>query len=416
MNTLSSVHNWLKKISQDSNLSYRFVPLDESKEWKCKTLRIQHKSGRFFDVVGIQWKDNEGITMTQPLIRQEEIGTLGFLLRVRKNRNEILLYAKVEPGNMGIAQIAPTCQATASNIALVHKGRPPPFTLWFSSGPYLCSTLQSEQGSRFLGKRNRNVVRLTNQSIKKSSTHRWMPVENMMKIIDTDFLVNTDARSVLVCSPWNSLIGRAPFSLNKTAFGKELYQSYHQGKEYLNLSYLKKYINTLKKRFIPPRIISLNKSTSENTFVIKHMCVSVIGREVPYWDQPIICNTREGNIDLFCGRMHGALYFLFRPQAEPGLYNGVELSPTFCNTPDNYGPSGKLPKGYKVRVKCRQSEEGGRFFKNINQYRVIDIGHIKKINRDDVWLSLSQIQKLLLKDGWFTNEARSAISLLFKWL
>ena len=67
----------------------------------------------------------------QPLIDPPEIGTLGFSLRgIGKNR-EVLAYAKIEPGNVDTVQLAPTCQATASNIARVHSGEMPPYSEYF---------------------------------------------------------------------------------------------------------------------------------------------------------------------------------------------------------------------------------------------------------------------------------------------
>ncbi|WP_204311049.1 NDP-hexose 2,3-dehydratase family protein, partial [Stenotrophomonas maltophilia] len=78
-----------------------------------------------FQVVGLNWRE-AGAVRCQPFIEQREIGTLGFLARRTADGLALLLHAKAEPGNVGIAQIGPTCQATASNRDRVHGGALPP--------------------------------------------------------------------------------------------------------------------------------------------------------------------------------------------------------------------------------------------------------------------------------------------------
>jgi oxidase EvaA len=58
----------------------------------------------------------------------------------------------------------------------------------------------------------------------------------------------------------------------------------------------------------------------------------------------------------------------------------------------------------------RQSDEGSRFFRDIAEYRIIDIGESQP---EDglIQLTLSEIACLLPR-GIFNNEAGSAISLL----
>ena len=58
----------------------------------------------------------------------------------------------------------------------------------------------------------------------------------------------------------------------------------------------------------------------------------------------------------------------------------------------------------------RQSDEGGRFFQDVAEYRIIDIGTVQP-EADLIQLTLSEMAYLLPK-GIFNNEARSAISLL----
>jgi len=142
-----------------------------------------------------------------------------------------------------------------------------------------------------------------------------------------------------------------------------------------------------------------------------------LGREVPHWDQPIISSFGRGRIDLVCGRIGGVLHFLASAQAEPGLPNLVELGPSRVREPGAEGSPGDddSPRGRIVLRTC-QSEEGGRFYRDVNEYRIIDVGEACAPAPGSQWLTLAQIDALLGEGGWFTNEARCALSLLLAWL
>jgi oxidase EvaA len=173
--------------------------------------------------MGLEWA-HDGMSQSQPFIEQREIGTLGFIARLRDGSLDLLVHAKAEPGNVGIIQLAPTCQATASNRDRVHGGELPPFSSYFDNiaGDILCDTLQSEHGSRFLGKLNRNVF-VVDDVDTDYSLHRWIPFELFKTLLGIDFLVNTDARSVLCCTDWRILRTRDGTHLSD--FGRALQSS-----------------------------------------------------------------------------------------------------------------------------------------------------------------------------------------------
>ena len=71
------------------------------------------------------------------------------------------MQAKIEPGNVNNVQLSPTLQATKSNYTRAHQGKSPAYLEYFvNATPYqiLLDQLQSEQGARFLRKRNRNII------------------------------------------------------------------------------------------------------------------------------------------------------------------------------------------------------------------------------------------------------------------
>jgi dTDP-4-dehydro-6-deoxy-alpha-D-glucopyranose 2,3-dehydratase len=424
------IADWFSSLLADANCRVEWMPLARSNEWRLEGGRILHRSNGFFTVVGVQWTSRAGDVVQQPLLDQQEVGTLGFLVRERYGRRQLLAQGKVEPGNVGFVQLAPTCQATDSNARRLHGGASPPYIELFppSSPHLLYDVAQSEQGSRFLRKRNRNVLALAQADAPVPPSHRWLDTEAVLGLLWRDYVVNTDARSVLVCAPWERLVGRVPFSKDQRGFGPELLVSLEADSRHASLPDVKAHVDRLRAAVTGPDVVALDDlpgwrwteeglSPSQGTSrCVRHVRVSVKGREVPAWDQPIVDCATDGAVTLVCARIEGILHFLFRAQAEPGLCSRVELTPTVVLEP---GASGATPAGRwpgTVVAQCRQSEEGGRFYRDTNVYRILDAGIATEAEPDQFWLTLGDVRLLLDEPGWLTNEARSALSLLLPWM
>jgi oxidase EvaA len=285
---------------------------------------------------------------------------------------------------------------------------------------------QSEQGTRFFRKRNRNV--LTAASVQSSIpvTHRWMDAGTVFDLMGRDFLVNTDARSVLVCAPWQELVNRVPFSRYHDGFGSALLVSMQSASHHCSLAQVKEQVERLRSITELPAIVGLDTlprwhwspeglTAADSPLRVRHIRVAATGREVPVWDQPIIDSVSEGMVLLVCARIDGILHFLLRMRAEAGLRNRVELTATEVIEPGRPLDEVRRWPGAIV-AQCRQSEEGGRFYRDTNTYRIIDIGTAGETDPDCCWLTIGDIRQLLDEPGWLTNEARSALSLLLPWL
>lgn len=359
------------------------------------------------------------------MLIQQEVGILGFLI----TSNKILLQAKTEPGNVNGTQIAPTLQATASNLDCVHGGEKPHYADIFLDNqiPCLAKSIQSEQGSRFFRKFNQNMLIRIDRTFPTSNQYRWVHMDALFDLMDENFLINTDARSVLISCSWASLTGREPFSRHKDPFAKELNQSYHDDS---SIAPIKEAIVSLRNNAHIPEIKKLTdlgdwevgaftiRPLKKGPYEIIQISVSAENREVTSWDQPILHSFGEGFAALVCGRRNGLVHFLFRCQIEAGLSNYVELGPSLVIEPGETQGLQQINdyKDYKILNAFKQSDEGGRFFKDISLYQLIDIGEITDVTTGDIWLTLGQIQKLIRQGGWFTNEARSVLSLLLKWI
>lgn len=431
MKNINVVCNWLTELKKSSGFKTTWISQNDSKEWSIKKGRICHKTNHFFKIIGIRYTNLDSEVTDQPIILQKEIGTLGFLMREHLNNKEILVQAKIEPGNTNIIQLAPTCQATKSNAMCYHGGAKPPFYCLFNKQhpKIIYSSLQSEQGSRFYKKRNRNMLAISNDDYVLTENYRWLSIDLLLKLLGSDYLVNTDARSVMVCSPWEKLVNRIPFSQSKTSFARALLMSYQQNIKTKQFIEMNKELCLAQKTILDTKIMPLEqlkdwkvtclgvKPMLKKKFSVRYLNVTTKSREVASWDQPIIDSYGGGSVDLVCGRIDGVLHFNFIIINEPGLCNNAELSPTICVEPGCRKKTDIL-KDYpraKVVKSVLQSDEGGRFYQDTTKYRIIDIGEAD-MNLPGYWLNLAQIQDMLLKDGWFTNESRSVLSLLLWWM
>src|SRR3990167_9232448 len=104
MSQLKEIKTWLAHRRRTEDFLVRKIDLAASKNWRLQNGAMRHASGKFFQIVGLRWRTTTKI-LEQPFIRQREIGTLGFFMRVRKRQNELLVQAKAEPGNVGLVQL-----------------------------------------------------------------------------------------------------------------------------------------------------------------------------------------------------------------------------------------------------------------------------------------------------------------------
>ena len=410
------IRRWLEQVL--SSDQFHCVPstLAQSGHWHLADGAIRHASNRFFSVIGLTWEDC-GERQWQPFIDQREVGTLGFVIRRLEGGNQLLCYAKVEPGNTGTVQIAPTCQATKSNLERIHGGKEPPYAKIFSAkqGKPAAGTLQSEQGTRFFNKRNLNTVFFCEDIDIDDEQHQWVSLETFQRLLATDFVVNTDARSVICTSDWQQLFSRPLFTGNDP-FTTELRASFEAPVNSALTSEIDQRVHALRSSSptvdvcpvdtMPGWRFNVDDTTtlSNGHKSILHIKTHSESREVTDWDQPIFSTHHMASQTLLCGREGGLLKFGFMLSWEPGLLNHVELAPGI------FGAHPQGLSGAMTRLSVKQSDEGGRFYHDVTQYSILDIGKIDG-DRGLIWLTLSEVQ-LLLPSGYFNNEARSALSLI----
>ncbi len=199
------VKDWLIKRGESTQINIKQIRFNEMDKWYTDSNdgSIRHISGNFFSIEGVRiltnWRKVQ--EWCQPIINQPEIGILGIITKEINGILYFLMQAKIEPGNINNIQLAPTLQATKSNYEKVHGGDSPAYLEYFTSenSEVLVDQLQSEQGARFLKKRNRNIIILVEEEIEVYENYCWLTLGQIKKLLRNDNIVNMDSRSIISC-------------------------------------------------------------------------------------------------------------------------------------------------------------------------------------------------------------------------
>jgi len=444
--TTSQVIDWIKDRNSVVNVNVKKITFNELDNWLFDYKRglIKHISGKFFTIEGIRVKTNWGKVeeWEQPIINQPEIGYLGIITKEFNGILYFLLQAKIEPGNVNNVQLSPTLQATRSNYSQVHNGKKPLYLEYFQNAKkeqILLDQLQSEQGARFLKKRNRNIIIKVDEYVPIYDDFIWVTLGQIKKLIKHNNLVNMDTRTVISGIPFNSDINinipidlQVSFLINSfenrmllSAFDKD--SSLHTFNEILN------WLTALKCKYdleiIPVSLFDIKDwvitdeyihHKNNNYFKVIAAKVEISNREVKSWTQVLIEPFQEGLIAFIVKKINGVCHFLVQAKLECGNFDILEIAPTVQCLTGSYVNSIDLPflnyvlnaKTDQIRYDTLQSEEGGRFFREQNRSMIIevDVSFPIELPENYIWVTLNQLNTFLKFNNYLNIQARSLIS------
>lgn len=389
---------------------------------------LAHHSGRFFTVRGMRVHTDFGpvAEWTQPIIRQPEIGILGIAVRETNGVLHCLMQAKSEPGNVNGVQLSPTVQATKSNYTRVHGGSSVPYLDCFRDPEarghrVLADVLQSEQGSWFYCKRNRNMIVEVGPEVEAGEDFCWLTLRQVNALLHYDNLVNMDARTVLSCLPdWHHGTGPANGIHSDVAIRSWI--TTQQSERDVNASLL-----PLSEVVGRDWFRAEDRISHERGLFFSIVPVDVVSnrREVTSWSQPLLEPHGIGVSAMLVRRIDGVPHCLMQARLEPGYLDVVELGPTVQCTPENYAhlPASDRPRFLDLVTGARPeqvlfdtvlSEEGGRFLNAQNRYLVIeaDDGVPAEVPADYRWVTLRQLGELLKYSHYVNVQARTLVAAL----
>jgi oxidase EvaA len=443
-NTIHSIDElkaWIEQRNKDVHVKITEIPFSQLSNWSFdKDGSLRHDSGRFFSIEGIEVETDVGTKKkwSQPVINQPEIGYLGIITKEINGILYFLMQAKIEPGNVNCVQISPTLQATKSNYSQVHHGNPPNYLEYFQSvkpQQVLLDQLQSEQGSRFLRKRNRNIIIKVDEDIQVLEDFKWMTLGQLKVLMGLDNLVNMDTRTVI--SGINYCVPKENVTCEISDFGKDLLKSLRRKKGLSTIDNHLSWLSGLKSKYevivkqTPLKDIADWISTDteihhkENRFFrVIGVSVTISTREVTSWCQPLIDPRQEGLCAFLIKKIDGVYHFLVQAKLECGNFDIVELAPTVqclignvknksIETPLFFDDIMKLAKK-SVLYDTLQSEEGGRFYKEQNRNVIVeaDESFSNEVPENYSWMTLGQLNAFLRFNNYLNSQSRSLLAAL----
>lgn len=439
---------WLAERHRVNDYQVSTMPLADLRGWTVEpeTGNLRHESGRFFSVEGVDVATDFGprSAWKQPIINQPEIGIVGFVTQEIDGVLHFLVQAKMEPGNVNYVQLSPTVQATHSNYTGVHGGTRTPYVEYFldsNRARVLVNQLQSEQGTRFFRKRNRNmIVRVpSDDRLELRDNYHWVTLHQLGQLSDIDNVVNMDSRSVLSAIRFVSFgePGWVP-EAQGTTFSTAVFESSIAPDSAANHEFesVVAWFADMRARYrlsaslVPLKYVqdwhydgvSISHRDGRD-FSVVGVDVVAAGREVGSWQQPLIDSAEGGVVAFVCQRQSGVLHLLVQALVEPGTLDIVELAPTVqCLSGGRQGPQeGLRPVFYdlvceagpqQIRYDRLQSEEGGRFYHDQNRYLVVEVDErdALEIPENYCWVTIRQLKEFVRFNNCVNIEARSLIA------
>jgi oxidase EvaA len=443
---------WVNQKISETKVKVTEVPLNELKDWNFEEDKgmIRHKSGKFFSIEGIHIETNFGVKSNwdQPIINQPEIGFLGIITKEFNGILHFLIQAKIEPGNINIVQLSPTLQATRSNYTRIHHGRSPLYLEYFNGekeSKILIDQFQSEQGARFLKKRNRNIIIeiVPNTPIVEHENFIWVTLRQLNELMRKDNLINMDTRTVISSVFFYLSTESQPKGfLSDTGFNqtkkKGLLCLLENNSPYLSIGQIISWITSLKFNYElsvrSKSLLQLDCWTYDGTtihheenkyFQVIGVDVEIDNREVISWNQPMIKPAQEGILGFIIKKIDNTYHFLVQAKVEAGNFDILELAPTVQCLTGNYRTGFNeysVPfikevveaKHEQIWHRSHQSEEGGRFYheQNLNMIVEVDDQFPLEVPENYCWMTLDQLNNFMRFNNYLNIGARSLISLI----
>ncbi|MUL41468.1 NDP-hexose 2,3-dehydratase [Streptomonospora sp. PA3] len=420
----ADVPGWLADRAAANRFTVHRVAFKDLDGWSFaeSTGNLVHSTGRFFSVEGLSVRSDDAHFRywQQPIIRQPESGILGILVKEFDGVLHFLMQAKMEPGNRNIVQVSPTVQATRSNYLKVHRGTGVKYLDYFvdsDKGRVLTDTLQSEHGSWFFRKKNRNMLVEAIGDVPEDDDFRWLTLGQIGELLRLDNVVNMDARTVIACLPMD-LDGSGARAL-------------HSDAELLAWISAERSQREVEAELLPLAEVEgwergehVLRRPDGRYFQVVAVSVEAGNREVAAWSQPLFEPTGTGVTAFVFRSFGGAPHVLVHARAEPGFLDTVELGPTVQCTPENWAPvpDSARPRFLdlvasrgRVPYKALHSEEGGRFLNAESDYLFVEAdGHEAPLQAPPgyTWVTPGQLNSLAAHSHYLNVQCRTLLAAL----
>nr|WP_244291022.1 NDP-hexose 2,3-dehydratase family protein [Streptomyces virginiae] len=202
--SLGELLNWLTDTRAGTDVLTDRIALDGLRGWRRTPETITHESGQFFSVIGVDVTagGREVAHWNQPMIRPRGQGVIALLVARIDGVLHALMHARVEPGYLDVAELAPTVQCIPDSVDVLPAAARPPFldtVLSADPSQLRYDTVLSEEGGRFYHALSRYVIVETAAEGIEHPEFRWIAVHQLMELLRHSHYLNVQARSMVAC-------------------------------------------------------------------------------------------------------------------------------------------------------------------------------------------------------------------------
>ncbi|SDL39623.1 NDP-hexose 2,3-dehydratase family protein [Streptomyces indicus] len=417
--------NWLAERRKAHVFQVDRIPFAEMDGWSFQehTGNLVHHSGRFFTVEGLHFTedgqphgDGPHRDWYQPIMRQHEVGILGILAKELDGVLHFLMQAKMEPGNPNLLQLSPTVQATRSNYTKAHQGGDVKYIDHFvgpDRGQVIVDVRQSEHGSWFFQKTNRNMVVETTGDVPLLDDFCWLTLGQINELLHRDNVINMDSRTVLSCLP----------------AGDTSHDALLRDTELLSWITGERTRHCVRTEQAPlhhlpgwKRHASAIEHETGRYFNVVAVSAHAENREVTGWTQPLFEPAGPGILALLTREIEGTPHVLVQARVEPGLRDTIELGPTVQYTPHNHDPQAEHHPPFaesvlrapadRIRYDVVHAEEGGRFLNAESRCLIVDTDAPLDPPPGYAWATPQQLTSLSQHSHYLNVQARTMLACL----
>ncbi|WP_234322794.1 NDP-hexose 2,3-dehydratase family protein [Streptomyces sp. NRRL S-350] len=200
----TELRSWFTAELARRHTRTQLVPLAELADWRREDGTIRHRTGRYFDIVGItaEAASREVARWSQPLLRPHGQGLAAFLTRRIDGIPHLLARASAEAGLSNGMEIGPTVQHIPGDCG--QPDRVPFLDLVRDADPSAIryDAVHSDEGGRFQHSESRYLVVETDDDqvpLDPPPGYLWLTPGQLNSLVQHQSYVNVQARTLLAC-------------------------------------------------------------------------------------------------------------------------------------------------------------------------------------------------------------------------
>jgi len=212
-NSTNNLNAWFKKLKKRYFIKRKIIPLADMRNWNYSKKNINHKSKKYFSVIGVKIKSNsrEISEWEQPIIKEINLGLSGFIVKKINSTYHYLVRFSLKPG-LSDPRLTCTVRTSDAKNCLINKNYSSlkdndlmkhymkKYFIKNNNGKIIYNKIHSDEGGRFFHSQSKNIIVEINgdENIRVNSNYIWMSHNQVLHFLKRG-IFNIEARILFTC-------------------------------------------------------------------------------------------------------------------------------------------------------------------------------------------------------------------------